>query len=86
MNHEKLKDSTVFILLYDFSTSTDRYAKVDVSVLLYHIEQFPEIVILTTNLINNIDEAFFRRLKFMLQFETPLPALRERLWKVRNMM
>ncbi|XP_065889621.1 uncharacterized protein [Dysidea avara] len=66
----------------DMSTSTDRYANVDVGVLLYHIERFPGIVILTTNLIDNIDKAFFRRLKFVLLFEVPPRALRERLWKL----
>ena len=69
-----------FIILS--STSTDRYANLDVGVLLYHIERFPGIVILTTNLIDNIDKAVFRRLKFVLLFDVPPPALRERLWKV----
>ena len=64
------------------STSTDRYANVDVGVLLYHIERFPGIVILTTNLIDNIDKAFFRRLKFVLLFDIPPRALRARLWRV----
>ena len=68
--------------IYLCSTSTDRYANVDVGVLLYHIERFPGIVILTTNLIDNIDKAFFRRLKFVFLFEGPPRALRERLWKV----
>lgn len=66
----------------DMSTSTDRYANVDVGVLLYHIERFPGIVILTTNLIDNIDKAFFRRLKFVLLFEIPPRALRVKLWKL----
>ena len=64
------------------STSTDRYANVDVGVLLYHIERFPGIIVLTTNLIDNMDKAFFRRLKFVLPFETPSMKLREELWKV----
>ena len=64
------------------STSTDRYANVDVGVLLYHIERFPGIVILTTNLIDNIDKAFFRRLKFVLLFDIPPRSLRVKLWKV----
>jgi SpoVK/Ycf46/Vps4 family AAA+-type ATPase len=64
------------------STSTDRYANVDVGVLLYHIERFPGIIILTTNLIENIDKAFFRRLRFVLHFETPPTRLRARLWKI----
>lgn len=54
----------------------------DVGVLLYHIGKFPGIVILTTNLIDNIDKAFFRRLKFVLLFDTPPRALRAKLWRV----
>ena len=64
------------------STSTDRYANVDVGVLLYHIERFTGIIVLTTNLIDNIDKAFFRRLKFVLAFEVPNSKLRKRIWKV----
>ena len=64
------------------STSTDRYANVDVGVLLYHIERFPGIIILTTNLIDNIDKAFFRRLRFVLQFDTPPFKLRTKMWRV----
>ena len=64
------------------STSTDRYANVDVGVLLYHIERFPGIIILTTNLIDNIDKAFFRRLRFVLPLDAPPRNLRARLWKV----
>jgi SpoVK/Ycf46/Vps4 family AAA+-type ATPase len=62
-------------------TSTDRYANIDVGLLLYHIERFPGIVILTTNLRENVDEALFRRLKFVLEFPVPDRALREALWK-----
>ena len=68
--------------MLSYSTSTDRYANVDVGVLLYHIERFPGIVILTTNLIDNIDKAFFRRLKFVLLFDAPPRSLRVKLWKV----
>lgn len=54
----------------------------DVGVLLYHIERFPGIIVLTTNIIDHIDKAFFRRLKFVLYFGVPSYKLRERLWKV----
>lgn len=64
------------------STSTDRYANVDVGVLLYHIERFPGIIILTTNLIDNIDKAFFRRLRFVLHFDIPPFKLRVKMWRV----
>lgn len=78
------------LLLYQiittYSTSTDRYANVDVGVLLYHIERFPGIIILTTNLIDNMDKAFFRRLKFVLQFDCPSMKLRLQLWKVKRIL
>ncbi len=67
-----------------YSTSTDRYANVDVGVLLYHIERFPGIIVLTTNLIDNMDKAFFRRLKFVLEFEIPPAKLRTKMWKVTH--
>ena len=66
-------------------SSTDRYANVDVGVLLYHIEQFPGIIILTTNFIDNLDKAFFRRLKFVLAFDIPPFMLRTKIWKVRTL-
>ena len=65
-----------------YRTSTDRYANIDVGVLLYHIEKFPGIIILTTNLIENLDMAFFRRLRFVLHLDIPHQALRVKLWKV----
>jgi len=73
-----------YVFLY--STSTDRYANVDVGVLLYHIERFPGIIILTTNLIENIDKAFFRRLRYILQLNIPSEKLRVKLWKVLNVI
>ena len=71
-------------LYFLFSSSTDRYANVDVGVLLYHIERFTGIIVLTTNLIDNIDKAFFRRLKFVLSFDIPSYKLRQKIWKVHN--
>ena len=68
--------------IYLYSTSTDRYANVDVGVLLYHIERYPGIIILTTNLIDNIDKAFFRRLRYILQLDIPPRELRAKIWKV----
>ena len=74
----------LLLLCLPISTSTDRYANVDVGVLLYHIERFPGIIILTTNLMDNMDKAFFRRLKFVLNFDCPSFKLRLQLWKVGN--
>lgn len=55
-------------------------------VLLYHIERFTGIIVLTTNLIDNIDKAFFRRLKFVLSFDIPSYKLRQRIWQVYEKM
>ena len=48
--------------------SHDRYANIEVSYLLQRIEAFSGLVILTTNTRQNIDEAFLRRLRFVIEF------------------
>jgi len=62
------------------SNATDRYANLDVSILLQEIERFPGVVILTTNLLENIDPAFRRRIRFHCEFPRPDDKLRLRLW------
>ena len=59
----------------------DRYANVEVSYLLQKLEEHDEIVILASNLKHNIDEAFIRRMHFIVEF--PFPDEKERLeiWK-----
>ena len=74
-----------FKFAHSCRTSADRYANVDVGVLLYHIiERFPGIIILMTNLIDNLDKAFFRRFKFVLAFDIPPFKLCTKIWKVAN--
>jgi hypothetical protein len=58
----------------------DRYANQEVSYLLSRIEAHEGIVILTTNLLANIDTAFQRRIQVMVEFPEPGPGERERLW------
>lgn len=65
----------------DIRDSTDRYANIDVSVLLYHLENYKGVVILTTNRIDMIDEAFFRRFRFTIEFTVPDKNLRRILWE-----
>ncbi len=62
------------------ASSTDRYANLEVAVLLREMERFPGAVILTTNLKDHIDEAFIRRLRFVLEFERPDVTARKALW------
>ncbi|MCP4983815.1 MAG: ATP-binding protein [Gammaproteobacteria bacterium] len=62
-------------------SSNDRYANQEVSYLLQRVEDYPGIVILATNLKDNIDEAFARRFQSMVYFPLPDVALRRKLWQ-----
>jgi len=55
----------------------DRYANLETSYLLQRVEAYEGIVILSSNFRRNLDEAFVRRLRFIVEF--PLPDERERL-------
>jgi AAA+ superfamily predicted ATPase len=62
------------------SSAHDRYANQEVSYLLQRIEDFPGVVILATNLKDNIDDAFARRFQSQIHFPMPDAAQRRRLW------
>jgi len=49
--------------------------------LLQRVEEFDGLVILATNLRKNIDEAFFRRMNFAIEFPLPDETNRYRIWK-----
>lgn len=70
----------VFGARTEVSDAHDRYANQEVSYLLSRIEEYAGIVILTTNLVGNIDAAFQRRIHVMVEFPEPGPDERERLW------
>jgi hypothetical protein len=59
----------------------DRYANIEVGYLLQRLEAYDGIAILTTNLQGNMDGAFLRRLRFILQFPAPDSGLRRQLWE-----
>ena len=60
--------------------SHDRYANQEVSYLLQRLERFAGLAVLTTNQPDALDDAFQRRLTFVLRFPLPGPAERARLW------
>jgi hypothetical protein len=60
---------------------TDRYANLEVSYLLQRLEEHPGLVILATNLREQIDEAFVRRFHVMLHFPRPAVEERRRIWR-----
>jgi ATPase family associated with various cellular activities (AAA) len=61
--------------------ANDRYANLEVSYLLQRMEAFRGLVILTTNQESNMDSAFMRRLRFVVQYPTPDVEARVLLWK-----
>jgi len=60
--------------------SNDKYANQEVSYLLQRIEDFNGLIILATNMKNNIDEAFIRRFNAILRFPFPEAAERKLIW------
>jgi AAA+ superfamily predicted ATPase len=59
----------------------DRYANLEVSYLLQKMEEYEGISILSTNLRQNLDEAFLRRLTFAISFPFPDEWCRQRIWE-----
>lgn len=64
----------------EVSDAQDRYANLEVSYLLQRIERFDGLVILTTNLSSNIDNAFLRRIHVVVDFQAPDESERRTLW------
>jgi AAA+ superfamily predicted ATPase len=65
----------------EVSDAHDRYANIETSYLLQKMEEYEGIVILATNLRENMDEAFTRRLRFIVEFPFPDEANRLFIWK-----
>ena len=61
--------------------SKDRHANLGVSYLLQRMESYQGISILTSNFKSIFDEAFMRRIRFMVQFAFPDAEHRQQLWK-----
>lgn len=59
----------------------DRYANIETGYLLQKMEEYEGISILATNLKKNMDDAFLRRLQFIVEFPFPDDTHRLRIWK-----
>lgn len=59
----------------------DRYANIEVAYLLQKMEEYTGIVILATNLSRNLDDAFARRMRYVVEFPFPDAPSRERIWR-----
>ncbi len=56
--------------------SHDRYANIEINYLLQRMEAFRGLAILATNMKSALDQAFLRRLRFVVNF--PFPGVKER--------
>ena len=59
----------------------DRYSNIEVGFLLQRLEQSDALVILASNLRENIDKAFSRRFHYIIHFPRPNTVERERIWR-----
>lgn len=59
----------------------DRYANIEVAYLLQKMEEYEGVVILATNLSQNLDEAFKRRMQHTLDFPFPDAERRDKIWR-----
>lgn len=61
--------------------SHDRYANIEVSYLLQRMEAYQGLAILTTNMKSALDDAFLRRIRFVIQFPFPDATQRAEIWR-----
>jgi ATP-dependent 26S proteasome regulatory subunit len=61
--------------------SHDRYANIEINYLLQRMEEYRGLAILATNMKSHLDQAFLRRLRFVVEFRFPNVELRRRIWQ-----
>lgn len=60
----------------------DRYANIEIGYLLQKMEEYEGLAILATNLRQNMDDAFVRRLQVIIDFPFPDEGQRQQIWQV----
>ncbi|MFF3935654.1 AAA family ATPase [Streptomyces phaeofaciens] len=64
----------------EISEANDRFANMETAYLLQRLDRFDGLAVLTTNLRQNIDAAFIRRMDFVVEFPLPGEDGRHRMW------
>ncbi len=64
----------------DVNDARDRYANLEVSYLLERMERFKGLAILATNRKRDLDDAFMRRIRYIIDFPVPEEAQRLAIW------
>jgi hypothetical protein len=66
----------------EISDAQDRYANLETAYLLQRLDSFDGLAVLATNLRQNIDAAFVRRMDYVVDFPLPDEESRLRLWQL----
>lgn len=65
----------------EIKDSNDKYSNMEAAFLLQKMEEYSGMVILATNYQQNIDEAFKRRISFLVDFPFPGREYRRKIWE-----
>jgi SpoVK/Ycf46/Vps4 family AAA+-type ATPase len=65
----------------EIKEAKDRWANLEVNYLLQRVEEYSGIVIMATNLRQNMDDAFLRRIQVIIEFPSPDSELRLKIWQ-----
>jgi hypothetical protein len=65
----------------EVSDAHDRYANLEISYLLERMERFKGLAILASNRKKDLDEAFLRRLRYIVDFPFPDKRERKKIWQ-----
>jgi ATPase family protein associated with various cellular activities (AAA) len=65
----------------EINSANDKYANLEVNYLLGRMETYKGLAILATNKLKDIDDAFLRRLRCVIEFPYPTESQRKDIWK-----
>ncbi len=65
----------------EIKEANDRFANTDTNYLLQALESYAGVALLATNKRANLDPAFIRRLRYVLEFSRPDAAQRREIWQ-----
>lgn len=91
ISHKQKKNIPILLLnecdgfiskrLTDISGEAAKESNTGANIILENLEKFEGIIFLTTNLVNNLDDALDRRLLYKINLEKPDEKTRKKLWK-----
>ncbi|WP_127582962.1 AAA family ATPase [Paenibacillus koleovorans] len=65
----------------EINNAHDKYANIETAYLLQKMEEYDGVTILATNFAQNLDDAFNRRINYIVRFPFPDASHREQIWR-----